>query len=339
MGFYETAGKYRYGAGAEVTTKDYDSNDMGINFQTNYYSISGEGSYRILNPTKIFNSFNTNMNFRSQFQKETGKLQSNNFNININSDNKRNDYIGLGFNINPFETYDYYEPSIANRYIINPNRYGAWFYFSSNYANKFAIDFNPKVAVLGESGRNSYGVTIGPRYRIDDHVSFYYEFNFFRQNNNKGFADSFKKNKALPADNIIFANRNIITYSNIFGGKYALNSKMNFDLSVRQYWSFAENKNFYNLQQNGRLTENLSYTENKNSNFNSWNLDLSYNWWFAPGSQIVVLYRNNASISNNLINKDFEQNVSNMLTNDTLSHVLSISIKYFIDYNQVKNIF
>jgi hypothetical protein len=39
LNFAETSGKYRYSAGAEITTKDYDNNDLGINFETNYYSF------------------------------------------------------------------------------------------------------------------------------------------------------------------------------------------------------------------------------------------------------------------------------------------------------------
>jgi hypothetical protein len=33
---------------------------------------------------------------------------------------------------------------------------------------------------------------------------------------------------------------------------------------------------------------------NRNRNFNSWNLDLSYSWWFAPASELSILYRNYA---------------------------------------------
>jgi hypothetical protein len=32
---------------------------------------------------------------------------------------------------------------------------------------------------------------------------------------------------------------------------------------------------------------------NNNLSFYSWNTDLSYNWWFAPGSQVSILYQNN----------------------------------------------
>jgi hypothetical protein len=87
------------------------------------------------------------------------------------------------------------------------------------------------------------------------------------------------------------------------------------------------------------LTDYSGYSSNKNSNFTSWNVDLSYSWWFAPGSQISVLYRNNAANFEREINKNFGNNVTNLLNNDTLNHTFSISVKYFIDYNQVKKLF
>ena len=113
---------------------------------------------------------------------------------------------------------------------------------------------------------------------------------------------------------------------------------MNFSLSVRHYWSYAENNAFYSLNDKGRLVENLSYNANKNSNFNTWNLDLSYSWWFAPGSQATVLYRNNAADFNRTVDKSYGSNF-NTVFSDNLNHTLSISIRYFIDYNQAKNWF
>ncbi|MFT5714408.1 MAG: hypothetical protein ACI9WT_000964, partial [Flavobacterium sp.] len=74
-----------------------------------------------------------------------------------------------------------------------------------------------------------------------------------------------------------------------------------------------------------------------NSSFNSWNADLSYSWWFAPGSEISILYRNNAANFQREINKDFGEKVTSLLTNDQLQHIFSISIRYFIDYNSVKS--
>lgn len=336
----DTSGQYRYSLGADIITKDFDNNDLGINFQTNYYSLYGNANYRILNSTKYLNSFNINLNAFSQFQKETGLIQGNNFNLKVNINNKKNHYFGIGINANPIENHDFYEPRTENRFVLIPSRIGGWFYFSSNYNYKFAFDFNPSFAKLNESGRNSYGFSVGPRYRFNDKFALNYNFNFFRQNNNKGFVDSIDDDiNSLTPNAIIFANRNVITYSNSISGKYALNSTMTFNLSVRHYWSYAENKNFLSLTDNGHLTNFSGYTTNKNSNFASWNVDLSYSWWFAPGSQISVLYRNNAANFERDINKDFGNNVTNLLNNEALNHAFSISVKYFIDYNQVKKLF
>ncbi|CAM3890378.1 DUF5916 domain-containing protein [Flavobacterium sinopsychrotolerans] len=340
LNFSETSGKFRYGVGADITTKDFDNNDLGINFETNYYSLYGNTSYRILNPTKYFNTFNARINAYSQFQKETGKIQSGNINFQINSNNKKNHYFGIGIDANPVETYDYYEPRTADRYVIRPTKIGGFIYISTNYNNSFAIDFNPSFAIFDESGRNSYGFSLGPRYRFNDKLSLNYNFNFFRQNNNKGYIDSINDDMSSATPNtIIFANRNVITYSNTLSGKYSLNSQMTFNISLRHYWSYAENKNALSLEQNGRLMDFAGYADNKNSSFYSWNADLSYTWWFAPGSQVSVLYRNNAGAFERNINKEFRNNVTNLLNNDALSHVFSISVRYFIDYNQVKNKF
>jgi hypothetical protein len=341
LNFAETSGKYRYSFGGNITTKDYDNNDLGINFETNYYSLYGNANYRILNPTKHFNTLNVYFNAYSQFQKETGKIQSSNINMNINLFNKGNHYFGLGVNSNPVETYDYYEPrnTDAGRFVINPTKIGSWFYFSSNYNNKFALDFNPSLAVYNQPGRKSYSIGLGPRYRFNDKLSLSYYFNFYRQNNNKGYySNKDLDNDSSTPNTIAFANQDIITYTNTLSGKYSINSKMNFNLSVRHYWSFIENKNLLTLEQNGRL---IDYSGNdiikEDESFNTWNLDLSYSWWFAPGSQVSVLYRNNATNFESDINKDFGKNVTNLLNNDALSHVFSISVKYFIDYNQAKH--
>ncbi|MFV8371110.1 DUF5916 domain-containing protein [Flavobacterium sp. LB2P74] len=338
LNFAETSGKYRYGFGGNMVTKEFNSNDLGINFETNYYSLYGNTSYRILNPTKVFNSFNAYLSLYSQFQKETGKIQSSTINFEINSKNKKNHFFGIGIDANALETYDYYEPRTADRYVIKPTKIGGYLYVSTNYNNSFAIDLNPSYAFFDEAGRNSYGFSVGPRYRFNDKLSLNYNFNFFRQNNNKGYIDSINDDMNLATPNtVLFANRNVITYSNTLSGKYSLNSQMTFNVSLRQYWSFAENKNILSLEQNGRLADFAGYTVNKNSSFYSWNADVSYSWWFAPGSQVSILYRNNAGAFERVINKEFKDNVTNLLNNDALSHVFSISVRYFIDYNQVKN--
>ncbi|MDX6188931.1 DUF5916 domain-containing protein [Flavobacterium sp. Fl-318] len=338
IGFAETSGNYRYSIGSDFVSKDYDPNDLGINFYTNYYNFFGNANYRILNPTKLFNAFKVNLNTYTEFNKDSGKIQESNIAVNTNVTTIKNNYYGFGISLYPFESYDYYEPRATNRYVALPRRFESWASVSTNYNYKFALDFNPTIAIMDEPGRINYGFDIGPRYRFSDKLLLNYTFSFLRRNNNKGYIDSFDQdnNQDTPKD-IVFANRTVITYSNTLGGKYALNSTMTINLAVRQYWSFAENKEILQLESNGTLTTYPEYTKNKNSSFYSWNADLSYSWWFAPGSQLSVLYRNNASNFERVIDKDYGSNVTNLLNNEALKHIFSVSVKYFIDYNAVKN--
>ncbi len=329
----KSSGKYRYGLGAEYFSKDYDINDLGINFLTHYHSVYGNVSYRILKSNKTFNTFQANLNFYSEYDNRTGRIQDGTINLNINSNDVKNDYYGGGFNIRPLTVYDFYEPRSVDqtRFVALPESLNIWFYYSSNYNRKFAWDFNPSYNFFNEKGRVGYGFVFSPRYRFNDHLSLVYNFNLYRQNKNTGWVDF------DAGDNTIFARRDRISYTNTLQGKYSLNNKMNLSLAVRHYWSYVINHNFLTLQSDGSLVENNTFDENKNYNLNLWNLDLSYSWWFAPGSQVSVLYRNNAGLFTQSFSRQFERNFKDVIDNQNLSHVFSISIRYFIDYNTVKS--
>jgi hypothetical protein len=253
--------------------------------------------------------------------------------LNFNTTDKKNDYYGFGATLSPLKIYDFYEPRSENqeKFVTIPESFNAYFYFSSNYNRKFALDVNPFATKFNEKDRMNYGFVISPRYRFSDRLALIYNFTFNRQNNNIGWI-AFDEN-----DNTIFARRNRVTYTNTLQGKYSINNKMNFNLNVRHYWSFVTNHDILTLQDDGGFETNTTYTENRNSNLNLWNLDLTYSWWFAPGSQVSVLYRNNSALFSREFNRQFESNFRDALNNDNLNHVFSISVRYFIDYNSVKN--
>jgi len=329
----KTSGKYRYSIGGQYVSDKWDNNDLGINFQNHYHAVYSNASYRMLKPNKTFNSFNTFLNIYSEFDNRTGKVQESSINININSTNKRNDYHGFGLNSRVTDVYDFYEPRSFNevKFIEVPRNIGAYYYFSSNYSKKFALDFNPSFTFANEKNRTNLNLVVSPRYRFSDKISLIYSFQFNRQVNNVGFIDF------DSSDNTIFARRNRNTFVNGLTGKYSVNNVMTFNLSVRHYWSYAINHDILTLQDDGSLLPNYTYTTNKNSNFNTWNMDMSYSWWFAPGSQLSVLYRNNSSIFEREFDKEIGKNFRNSLNHANLDHTFSISIRYFIDYNSLKH--
>lgn len=333
LNFGETSGKYRFSFGGQYVSTNWDNNDLGINFQTHYHVLYFNHSYRILNPTKKFNSFNVNSNTYSEFDNRTGRLQGYNTNLNFNITSKQNDYYGFGFNSKPFDTYDFYEPRTENeqKFLTVPKSIRPWAFFSSNYNRKFALDFNPYASFFSTDNRYEYSIYVSPRYRFTNKFSMIYEFSYNFLNNNLGYVDD-------DANGIYIGKRDRTIYTNSVTAKYTVNNLMNFNLSLRHYWSYAIYDSVFNLQDDGSLVLNPSYATNNDENFNTWNLDLSYSWWFAPGSQISVLYRNNAltDASGLTVDKDFGSNINNLVNNQNLDHIFSISIRYFIDYNSLK---
>ncbi len=333
--FNKISGKYRFGFGSDLYTKDFEINDLGINFQTNYYTAYGNASYRILNPTKTFNSLNIRFNNYLEFNKETNKLQNNQYNFRVNGTDKGNNFAEIGLNPSPFQVYDYYTPRTEGRFVIQPSQIGGYIYISTNFNKKFAFDLNPYFNLTSQKSRSGFGILFEPRYRFSDKFSLVYRFNYGQDKNDKGYTTDIGKD-------IIFARRDNLQFTNSISGKYSINSQMNINLLARHYWSYSENFNFYSLNQDGLLDNYFKPVSGQNQDFSTWNFDLSYVWWFAPGSQISILYRNNATndfTELDKINKNGSANIKNLLNNQVLSNAFSISLRYFIDYNQAKNWF
>ena len=331
LNFGETSGKIRYSVGGEYVSDDYDNNDLGINFQTNYYSLYANASYRTLKSTEKLNSFRINFNAFTQYDNRTNYLQEQNFNINANLTTKKNHAAGFGFNMNPFERFNFYNPQAEGRYVIFPKNYGTWMWVSSNYNNKFAFDVEPNVGFTETKGWWYWGLMVSPRYRFNDKFTLIYRSNFYNEYQDLGRVDQ-------VGDDIVFAKRDNQTLETSLEGKYSISSQMNFGLKLRHYWSFSENNSYHKLLENGYV-EAYNYSGDANQNLNLWNFDLSYSWWFAPGSQMSVLYRNSSGIFENNIDKDFSYNSKQVFNHEQLNHVFSISVRYFIDYNQAKNAF
>ena len=107
--------------------------------------------------------------------------------------------------------------------------------------------------------------------------------------------------------------------------------------NLRHYYTEVNYKSFGTLQENGEVSPINNYSVN-NQTYNSWNVDLRYSWWFAPGSQLTLLYQNAAQNFLNYSKINFKNNFNNLF-NDPMNNTLSLKVTYYIDYNQAKNWF
>ena len=331
LNFEKTSGRYRYLFSGKYLSENYDINDLGIIFYTNYHAALANGSYRILNPTKIFNTLKIEQELNLEIQNTTGKIQENWYKTVAKATSLNNDYFELGIALSPLKTFDFYEPREYGRYVHIPKRIASYFGFELNRNNALTLDMTVNFTKFDEEKRLTHGFYASPKYRFNDKLSLAYALEYTNMKNDRGWVD-------FDNSGIVFTERNREILQNDLTGKYSLNNKMTINLTARYYWSYSKIHDFFTLQNNGFLTPNSNYTLNKDRNFNSWNFDLSYSWWFAPGSEISILYRNYGLERASVVEKDLSKNLKNIFNSD-LTNVLSVSIRYFIDYNEVKNKF
>ena len=108
-------------------------------------------------------------------------------------------------------------------------------------------------------------------------------------------------------------------------------------MKLRHYWSQLENIEILNIDNNGLChtypTQNI---EDYDINFNTWNIDLGFTWHFAPGSEMTFLWQNAINSFNSQLEDNYFDNIHS-LSNNVQKNTLSLKIKYYLDYNKLKN--
>ena len=332
-------GKLRYGFDHKYADTKYDINDLGLLFRNNYNNFGIDMSYQIFEPTKKLNSYYISSYYNYTRLANPGVYTGSNFGFRYKANTKKLNAYGANINVNAGKQYDFFEPRTEGRFFIYENRVNSRIWFSSNYNKTFAFDADIGGVTFFENGRNSteYWFGVDPRVRINDKFLIKYSFNYNKEFNDRGYT-------ANIGDNIIFGERNRKTMINSISGSYTFSSFHSLSLTFRNYWSLVDYKNnLFTLEDNGRLNDSSGYTindleNNPNANFNTWNLDFSYSWQFAPGSFLTALYRNQLFNYDNNSTDAYSQSLDTLF-NQPIQHTYSLRLQYYIDYNSVKNIF
>ena len=89
------------------------------------------------------------------------------------------------------------------------------------------------------------------------------------------------------------------------------------------------------LENDGGLTS-TKLTGVNDLNFNAFNIDLKYAWWFAPGSELVVLYRRSVASAGSTVGQSYYQNLDGTFDSPVQNNV-SVRFTYFLDYITTRN--
>jgi hypothetical protein len=292
------------------------------------------GSYKILKPVGHFNALRVNFMMFNSFLYKPTVYTGNRIKLGLFANTKERFSFGVNMNGKIGKQKDFYEPRRAiseQRYLERNSEMELDGFISTDFRKKFAFDLKGEYKKVFGTNQTSVGFGLGPRYRFSNKTSLAYGFKYSSDKNTLGYAND-------TDTNIIFGKRASKSYENSLSGKYSFSTKSSISVSLRHYWQTVKyNSQFYSLNTGGTL-DNNSYTGNHDVNYNSWNLDLNYLWDFAPGSQLTAFYRNAIFNHNDQSAINFINNIDDLFNQPAL-HTFSIKFVYFIDYNNIKNVF
>lgn len=331
VGVAKISGAHRYQASMFFRTKDYNIDDLGYTGPTNYMNYYLYYGYRLLKPKGFLNSMYLNFNLNYNRRIEPDLHYNSNLNFNSSFNTKEFFGFGGGFETTLFKFNEIYEPRTFGRHLVVPMFYDIWAWISTDYRKKLAIDATIDWYKYDQKGRGRLILDFAPRYRFSDRFKVFYSFHATLSNKENGFVGK-------SGEDIFIGVRDRNTLENSLEAQYIFNEKMALNLAFRHYFTDVTYESINTLNQDGSLTLAENYTNNHNATYNNWNVDLRFNWWFAPGSQLSLLYRNSVESYEEFSKRSFNDNFNYMFDQPQLNS-FSIKISYFLDYNRMKHWF
>ena len=329
IGFGKTGGNFNFNLVQALEDDKFDKNDLGILYNNNSLEHELWMGYKFLKPTKWY--FNSQLNFNMELEHRYTDRAYQALQMNINGNAKLKNLWQIGASTEyEFSGNDFYEPRVPGRYFKTSPDFSFDAHFSTNDAKKYFMDFYVDNSFRQLFNGHSYYVGWGQRYKFSDKFSAGTNFSFENEKNDVGFAGINSLNSQ-----IIFSRRLRKTVENNLNLKYSFSNKAGITLEARHYWSQVNNKQFYNLKEDGTLENQNSFTANRDYNVNLFNIDMLYTWQFAPGSFFNIAWKNQIIDEADNIENGYFKNL-NKTFGLAQNNNLSLKLLFYFDYLDLK---
>ena len=325
--FEKASGTWQWGVWTEGTTAKFDKNDMGVVFRTDVMQHGAWGGYNIYNPVWRIRWFYSNLNLFVSQRMSDGLLLDYQWSASFDAlFDKRFLVVWTGYSMDLMAERDLFEARQPDQIFRSPKNQEVWVGFSTDYRHKLAADGNFGMNHSKTYGQNwTYYGFIQPIYRASDRLDFRHYLRISVSENNVGFADFDE------SGNSIFGSRDLMTVENIFTTRYIFKNNLSLSFRARHYWQKGNYLQYFSLQDDGYLKENNDYSGNNNFNFNAFNIDLVFEWEFAPGSMFSIVYKNAILNDNSVVAENWFANWSEVFGEDQLNSI-SVRFLYFFDW-------
>ncbi len=325
----KNSGKLLYGISELIHSDKYNPNDLGYLQRNNDMVTESYINYNIIEPFGIFREMHLNAWWDHIRMYKHNVLFGNQVGFNYYSLFKNNYAMELNLSFNANE-HDYYEPRVEGQYYLSSYRYRANVWLSTDRRKPVNVNMDLGMTRVPETDEYRNDGDVNLNIRLGRRCQLYYGFMFENLMNDRGYVD-----KTDSEDTIYFARRDVRTIENTIRASYSFTNNASLSLRIRHYWSGADNKEYFQLQEDGSLAPDPDYLQNQDQNYNAFNVDMIFRWIFAPGSEFTLSWKNSIYTDGEDVNPDYFDNLSNTWHSDQINS-LSVKILYYIDYNSLR---
>ncbi|GAB3635750.1 hypothetical protein GCM10027422_13400 [Hymenobacter arcticus] len=354
LNYGKISGNWTWNVDHGIESDTYNPNDLGILFGNNNVSQSATVNYNKYQQFwKVNNLYTTlgayqSLLFKPLLYQDAGLYGS------LNTTFTKS-FLSTGFNVNiDLAKHDYYEPRTAplgGYYVLVPTSYNLGYYASSDYRKKLAYDVNAGIRLYEHDSRferprrAGYGLTLSPRYRVSDKLNFRYTFDYNLKVNQIGYVND-GLDPSVPIDQLygfilgpdpLLGRRNVSTFTNTVNANYTFTNKLSLTVRVRHYVSTVHYYDFARLHPGGPEENLPGYQRNHDNSFSAFNVDAALVWWFAPGSQVSLVYKDATAsyLQGNEATPLYFDNLTNV-ANTPHNNNVSIKVLYYLDYLNIR---
>jgi len=343
------SGRIRGGIRYREISDGFDPNDLGLLLVNNERRFYGRIGYYRFEPIGSVNRFNSNLQLRyAQLYSSSDRTG---LNLSWDASVFFRTWDALFFNIDyrPGAVKDFFEPRTGDfsRFYLRPTRRYGRFHYSSDYRRTIAANITLEGTNYPGLDRYIYSWTIAPRIRFSDRLFVIASTRLTEFKNDEGFINPNPQSagfEEIGEGDIVFGSRDRWILENNLDLRFVFSNRMSAQFRARHFYSQVDYHNFYRLRENGEL-QAIDYTGKADGSedrtlhdltFHLFNIDLIYTWRFAPGSDLIFVWKNDISSSRNEDAAGYFREFRDLWNGPQLNS-FTMKVIYYLDYHSYFN--
>jgi hypothetical protein len=316
------SGTVQYSYRHHVESATYNPNDLGILLNNNEVTERAAVSYHVFKPFWKLNALKAEVGAEYSRLHQPNRFQRFELFGSLNGTLKNLARFDLWLGRAPVPTHDFFEARRPGRVYVLPVSRSAGAWYAADERKRFYYDAALSYEKFAENRRRTYDLSLNGRYRFSNHFSIHYAFTATHKYDDVGFVRA-------QEDSVYLGRRDVQTVTNTVSGSYIFSKSMSLTLRVRHYASGARYHGYGLLTPEGHLSA-TDYAGDHNLTFNAFNVDMVFSWFFAPGSEVRVVWKDAGLAREPHLREGYFANLRHILLTRQ-QHTLSLKVLYFLD--------